>query len=303
MIINKSSILFFASVALCAGCVDAPEFDNAPKIEYEGLYFGKAPSGEDSLVVSVSFKDGDGDLGFGTGPEAVENPFHHINFFVNDNGRLLSVPSSLVLSFEGYKYKSSGKTPRSASYFIPTPEVAVKELITLASINDGFSLPPFTSPYNCFINEEAYLNEQQEPDTVFISAGGSFLIKDKSTIVDTLVRSNNPSEYFFAVVDYFYIQENPYHYNFTVDFLVKNNDGSFTEFDFRKEFCETYDGRFPVITDDARALEGTINYSMVSSGFLPTFSIKTLKLAVTIYDRASNKSNTVETPEFTLGDL
>jgi hypothetical protein len=84
---------------------------------------------------------------------------------------------------------------------------------------------------------------------------------------------------------------------------VKNNDGTFTEYDFREQFCETYDGRFPILTDKERALEGVVNYSMVSSGFLETFSIKTLKLRVTIYDRALNISNTIETPEFRLEEI
>jgi hypothetical protein len=303
MILKRNAILLVSIFVLIVGCVDPPEFDNSPKITYEGLYLGKSPNGEDSLVVSVSFKDGDGDLGFGITSNVIEPPYHQFNFFVNNGGSMLAVPSTLVQNFRGYRYKSSGKTPGRPSFYVPTPGGQVGELITLASRNDGFSLPPFTSPYLCLINEEAYIHEQQQADTVFVSGSDGYLIKDHATIVDTLVRNDDPAQYFLAVVDYFYIRENPFHYNFKVDFLIKNNDGSFTEFDFRKEFCETYDGRFPLISDDDRALEGIINYSMVSSGFFPTFSIKTMKLAITIYDKALNQSNTVETPEFRLGDL
>lgn len=303
MTFARSTILLSGTLALCIACVDAPEFDTSPRIEYEGLYFGKSPNGEDSLVVSVSFQDGDGDLGFGTGPDVLDSPYHQINFFANDNGQMRAVPSTLIQTFAGYSYKSSGKTPGNPSYFVHTPAGQVGELLTLASRNDGFSLPPFSRPYDCYINEEAYLNEQQEPDTVFIWKNDGYLIRDPLTIADTLVRNGDPSQYFYAVVDYFYIRENPYYYNFKVEFLVKNPDDSFDEYDFRKEFCETYDGRFPTITDRARALDGIINYSMVSSGFSPTFSIKTLKLAVTIYDKALNESNRVETPEFTLSEL
>lgn len=295
--------VFLSTVVLCVACVDDPEFDAGPRIEYEGLYFGKSPSGEDSLVVSLSFQDGDGDLGFGIGPEVVEAPYHPINFFVNNNGSLHAVPPILAKTFDGYHYKSSGKTPGRSSFYIPSPEIQSGELITLASRNEGFSIPPLTNPYLCLINDESYLNEQQQADTIFVSGTDGHLIKDQSTIVDTLVRNDDQSQYFFAVVDYFYLMENPYHYNFKVDFLIKDSDGSFKEFDFRKEFCETYDGRFPTITDNDRALEGIINYSMVSSGFEATFSIKTLKLVITIYDKALNESNTIETPEFTLGEL
>jgi len=303
MTLSGKKIVFLSTIVLCVGCVDPPEFDAGPRIKYEGLYFGKSPSGEDSLVVALSFQDGDGDLGFGIGPEVVKPPYHPINFFVNNNGSLHTVPSILVESFDGYHYQTSGKTPGKPSFYVSFPEIQSGELITLASRNDGFSIPPFTSPYLCLINDESYLHEQQQADTIFVSGTDGHLIKDQTTIVDTLIRSDDPTQYFLAVVDYFYINENPYHYNFKVDFLIKNNDGSFTEFDFRKEFCETYDGRFPTITDNERALDGVINYSMVSSGFETTFSIKTLKLAVTIYDKALNESNTIETPEFTLDEL
>ena len=91
--------------------------------------------------------------------------------------------------------------------------------------------------------------------------------------------------------------------------FIKNNDGTYKEFDWQKEFAnypscgETYDGRFPIMTKDLTQktpLEGTIRYAMKSTGFLILFSIKTLKLRITIQDRALHKSNTVETGDFTL---
>ena len=134
------------------------------------------------------------------------------------------------------------------------------------------TLPPFAKPYNC-VNWE-------------------------------ILRINNK-------VDTFYFQRNPYHNNINVDFLVKNNDGSFTEFDWTKEFAYpqcgiTFDGRFPVLSRDLSrnaALDGKIRYGMASTGFNVLFSIKTLKLRITIFDRSLNRSNTVETPEFTLQQI
>jgi hypothetical protein len=174
----REAFLFIVVATLLSACFDQPEFDHSPAIKYEGLYFGKSPNGEDSLVVSVSFKDGDGDLGFDSGPDALDSPYHQINFFANDNGQLFSVPSRLIQSFAGYRYKKTGKTPGDPSYYIHTPSKQVGELITLSSRSEGFSLPPFVSPFNCFVNEESYLHEQQEPDTVFIRRGDRDLIKD-----------------------------------------------------------------------------------------------------------------------------
>lgn len=134
------------------------------------------------------------------------------------------------------------------------------------------TLPPFSKPYNCVNWEILTINNQ---------------------------------------VDTFYFQRNPYHYNITVDFMIKNNDGSFTEFDWTKEFSYpqcgiTFDGRFPILSRDlsrSAALDGKIRYGMASTGFNVLFNIKTLKLRITIFDRALNRSNTVETPEFTLQQI
>ena len=207
----RSALLFVISVLVFSACFNPPEYNNVPSIEFEGVSFSKSPSGEDSLVVSVSFKDGDGDLGLSanSGPDT-ESPYHEINFFSNDNGTLYPINGIRIENFSGYTYKKAKTTPRNPSYYIE-PEKATAELITLQSRNDGFTLPTFTPPYDCFLNEESYLNERQNPDTIFIFRENSYLIKDKMTIVDTLVRNGDPNEYYFVVVDYFYIKTNPYH--------------------------------------------------------------------------------------------
>lgn len=108
------------------------------------------------------------------------------------------------------------------------------------------------------------------------------------------------------VIDTLYIELNPDHYNIYVDFLVKQADGSFEEFDFREEYCTTYDGRFPILSKDPsqkNPLEGVIRYAMQGLGFDLVFSIKTLKLRIQIQDRVLNKSNIIETPEFTLQSI
>lgn len=127
-------------------------------------------------------------------------------------------------------------------------------------------LPDYVKPFDCINWEIVYDNTSQPQDTL-----------------------------------YFELNEN--HYNIFVDFLVKQPDGSFEEFDWREEFCTTYDGRFPILAKEkdlskATPLEGTLRYAMLSTGFKFQFSIKTLKLRVQIQDRLLNKSNVIETPEF-----
>ena len=131
-------------------------------------------------------------------------------------------------------------------------------------------LPDFVQPFNC-INWE--------------------VVKEDNIVKDTL---------------YFELNEN--HHNIFIDFLVKQNDGTFVEFDWTKEFSYpncgiSFDGRFPILAKNGdlsqkNPVEGTLRYSLKSTGFKLLFSIKTLKLRVQIQDRLLNKSNVIETPEF-----
>jgi hypothetical protein len=295
-------LLFTISAAVVSACVNEPEFSAVPSIKYEDVSFAETPEGDQALVVSFSFKDGDGDVGL-DGRKDFEKPYHAINFFANDNGTLYPLSSS-YRTFTGYKLAKSGKTPSGSFYELERPEKQLGELITLQSRSEGFpSLPPYVDPYKCAANDESYLNRNGIPDTIYIYKDFRRLIKNKATIVDSLFQDGNSNEYWLAVVDYFYIQPNVGQYNFYVQFFVKNDDESFVEYDFAEHGCETYNGRFPILTDKARAIEGIVDYSMVGPGFLSTFGNKTLKLSITIYDRALNKSNTIETPEFRLQEI
>jgi len=131
---------------------------------------------------------------------------------------------------------------------------------------DFADLPDYVKPFDCLNWEITYNNSGQPTDTL-------------------------------------YFELNEDHYNIFIDFLVKQNDGSFQEFDWRTEFCTTYDGRFPILAKNkdlsvAGPLEGTLRYALLSTGFKFQFSIKTLKLRIQIQDRLLNKSNIIETPEF-----
>jgi hypothetical protein len=152
-------------------------------------------------------------------------------------------------------------------YFIANGDFITYE--TKRTNPDYDTLPAFVQPYNC-INWEVY--------------------KEDNVVKDTL-----------------YFQLNPDYYNITVEYLVKNANGTFTEFDWREAFnypnCGgTFDGRFPILFKDkpGAPLEGTIRYGMGSTGFKVLFSTKTLKLRIQIKDRALNRSNIVESNEFTL---
>jgi hypothetical protein len=236
----KQNLIGFLFISLgLGGCFTPPEFPVQPQIEFESIVFKEYGSGfdaeADSLILTIAFSDGDGDLGLAPSElECVSESICYNNkfFFLKPDGTILT-----------YKDKRT---------------------------NSAYStLPAFVKPYNC-INWE--------------------------------VSTDNTGK-----VDTFYFELNPDHYNIEVDFLVKNPDGTFTEFDWTEEFnypnCGTsFDGRFPILykEEPGTPLEGILRYSMGSIGFKALFSVKTLKLRVQIKDRALNKSNEIFTPEFTL---
>jgi hypothetical protein len=148
-------------------------------------------------------------------------------------------------------------------------------------------LPPYEYPFIC----THYTDPKQ---TTYLPAS---VVDNTFNIVETIKRSG--VEY-HGVQDMVYFEVNPDHFNITVDFLVWDGTG-FTEFDFRKEFCnQSFDGRFPPLQDDDRALEGTLSYTMTSFGFKTIFRLKRLKLRIAIKDRALHESRVIETPEFSL---
>ena len=220
---------------LMTSCFDPPQYGPIPEIEFEKIVFKDIAdqSVVDTLILSLKFKDGDGDMGLDA--SEVLEPFNDKYYYKFPDGTFIT-------------YKTKRTKP-------------------------GYdTLPKFVKPYNC-INWE---------------------VRTLNTKVDT-----------------FYFKLNPNHYNIFVDFFVQNTDGTFKEFDWQKEFTYPncgipFDGRFPRLSKDLTQktpLDGTIHYSMKSTGFLILFSIKTLRLKVTIQDRSLNKSNTIETPLFTLGGI
>jgi hypothetical protein len=61
-------------------CERAPEFSEVPTIGFESVKFGYNPFGQDSLIITINFEDGDGDLGI-TSEEAKSPPFHDATYF------------------------------------------------------------------------------------------------------------------------------------------------------------------------------------------------------------------------------
>lgn len=286
MKVLKGVILFGISMVVTA-CFDPPEFPITPEIEFEGIYFREAKTVGvmDSLVLTLSFRDGDGDLGLsGDQIEHIDPPYHDVNYF-------LATETTIDTIQKETKYL---ELPQ----FVQIPPNATGKLVTTRIAKDpkyaALKLPPYIDDHaSCLEWTYTY---------VFVDDGDKEIFDKETHNIDTvLAYPNFPKIY--VLLDTFLYKKNPYYANIEVEFLVKEN-GGYEVFDWEKEFCEiSFNQRFPVLSDKEGPLEGSLQYAMVSSGMKSIFSIKTMKLRFRIRDRDLNDSDWVETPEFTLDKI
>ena len=292
-LIKGLGLLSFLAV-ISGSCFDPPEFPVVPQIEFEKIEFVDSPTASefDSLNLYIKFKDGDGDLGFFEGTADISDPYHNAFFYQEDNGKV--EPLATISGYVG--------DDEYDLLVIPDP---LKGKLVVFRTHEKPEYNFLPSNFDCSAYE--YLGGALDPENA--SDGRRLLIESNDRpaldsqvkIVDSIQGPGGTWDY-YQIRDTLYYTPNPNHYNIEVDFLVKDPSapGGFIEFDWRKEFCTTFDGRFPVFSDKESSIDGTLRYSMTSLGFTSLFSIKTLKLRVSIKDRSLNTSNVVETREFTL---
>ena len=296
-LIKGLGLLSFILV-VAGSCFDPPEFPVVPQIEFERIEFinSQDPSEFDSLNLYLNFKDGDGDLGFTRTAMHNEDPFHSANFYQENNGQIEPLATRL------------GSIGEHSYELLLIPDPTKGHLVTYRTRKkpEYNFLPPAD---NCTgsnsLKYYEYLDGRVDPTSasdgrrIVIAAEDRAALGPSVELVDSFP-TNNPE--YYQIRDTLYFTPNPNHYNIEVDFLVKDPtapDG-FTEFDWREEYCTTFDGRFPVFSDKQSSIDGTLRYSMTSLGFTSVFSIKTIKLRVSIKDQAGHRSNVIETPEFRL---
>lgn len=296
-LINGLGLLSFLTIAL-GSCFDPSELPLEPQIQFDRVEFIDSPDASefDSLNLYLSFKDGDGDLGFNESPDHISDPYHSAFFYQENNGKI--EPLSTVPHRIGqHEYDL---------LVIPDPNKGT--LVTFRTRNKPqYSFLPAgdqctgsnSLKYYEYLDGVIVPGNASDGRRMLVQATDRAALGPSVELMDSFPRTN-PELY--QIRDTLYYTPNPNHYNIEVDFLVKDPTapGGFMEFDWREEYCTTFDGRFPVISDKENSVDGILRYSMTSLGFKSVFSIKTLKLRVTIKDRMLHTSNVIETPEFTL---
>jgi hypothetical protein len=299
--VNKF-LAFIFLMAFAASCFDQPEFSTVPQIEFENICFRKDSN---ALFLTFNFQDGDGDIGIQKvaydNNIVVDNtnaPFHPVNYFLEDGTGALQEVETNVIYIDTLRNNVLQLVPLT----ILDLDGKTGKLVTVNTRNkpNYGSLPLFDpKEINCI--DYAY----NAISPVYIRIENNSVIENKFNVQDTIVdipSTTNPANTrrYLELGDTLYFEHNPNHYTIEVDFLEKTGNNTFTEFDWRKEFCTTYDGRISQLTGNEGPIDGTLTYKIQSSGLEGIFSVKTLKLRVKIRDRAFHESNVIETPEFTL---
>lgn len=285
VVVKGLAILCFFSIML-GSCFDPPQFPSVPEIVFQKVKFCDVNNNSlpDSIIISLNFKDGDGDLGLDTqNPLYSSSPFNYANFFqTNSNGELLPITTT------------AGQLKQ------PSGEITLIDVLDIADPAKGNLVFARTRKNPLYSNLPVYSCVDYEYREFIIDERDKIVLGDSpKNIVDTIKTADAN---YLLVKDTLYIQSNPNHYNIEIDFLVETSSG-FVHYDFRKEFCTTFDGRFPILTEKNSALDGTLTYAMESRGFLILFGGKTLKLRIQVKDQALHLSNIIETPPFTLASV
>lgn len=312
-------------ITVSSSCFDPPVFPDTPTIEFESIEFREFGgfADADSLILKIRFKDGDGNLGLGqiTTPSGdfisnVDDPYHDSNFYVTEGGPIKNEIGTVTFYTDTLQ--------NGIAQFVPLLVLNRRnldgKLITYRNYANATELPtPDLSNINCqdytirnvfvFIGNTTPISQREPFDlrNYYGFSDDSRMVDDRYPIKDTIVDAFRNR--YLQLKDTLYFQFNPNHYTIEVDFYIKepnhpNADNTgFREYNWREEFCTTFDGRFSQLSDSSTPLDGVLTYNMGSAGFKFEFSVRTIKLKISIKDRQLNKSNEIFTPEFTLDKI
>lgn len=114
----KISAIIFVLSTLLSGCLSIPDYPDTPQIEFYDI--SSTPSVDqntggykDSVVISIKFKDGDGDLGYTQSEiDSLRNTSNY-NYVVNQFRKVSGeyVPYVPIEPYSGYFFQISNEKP------------------------------------------------------------------------------------------------------------------------------------------------------------------------------------------------
>jgi len=277
-LLRRLLVVVFCGPLIISSCFNPPEYPDSPEIVFKSVDFIKGGTQEDgspaadSIVLKLTFKDGDGDIGIGSLETAP--PF---------NDRWYYTKSPLqpdITQPPGYDCTGYG----NKCYYLDSRLSEFRKYVDYAdrSNTPGYdTLKPYVKPFDCTNWEVVYVDDDNDSQTAPVP-------------FDTL---------FFVL--------NQHYNNLFVEIETKTDDPAnpYETFDEKKFFTapscgiRSFYGRIPILSEDlgrSTPLEGEIRYAIPSMFYLTIFGSKTLRLKVWIEDRALHQSNVVYTRDFPL---
>lgn len=269
-----------------------PGYPDEPSIKFDKIKFIEVGdiADYDTLKFTISYKDGDSDLGLSSvNEDDFKYPYHRENFFLEDGtGDTIAVTPEFMGN-----YHVINSVPQSG--LLVTDATRQKTNYSYLPAYDANSCLNYQFSTYLYVREDLNIIDESFDIEETVNIGGQDFIRISETLL---------------------YKQNSNNYNITVKFYVFNS-GSFEEFDFFEEYCFDYNGRFPLIEDKRSGKiksgpftvnvktpwEGTLTYSMPGTSWLPIFGDRPMKLQITIKDRALHTSNTIITPEFVLSEI
>lgn len=285
----KGLVTFVLLTAVLGACFNPPEFSVVPSIRYESVVFKENPniSQKDSLILTINFQDGDGNLGLGD--KQTDEPFHATTYFLANDGDTIPIGT-----FSPYS---------DLQEMLYIPKGVTGTIVTKRFRDDNAEYQGMFPQYVC-----PFINTRYEVDSIYVLEENRQIFDPTKVRLYRTMLGGTGAPDIYVLLDTFAIRANPHHFNIKVDFLIKeivNGQETFKPFNWKNScgFGQDFSARFPILSDNDSPLEGTLRYGMGTVGFHPLFDGKTLKLRVRIWDRDLNVSNVIETPQFTLQDI
>lgn len=277
---------------MLSGCFDKDIFPDIPNIAFENIVFYDGVN-TDSLVLSFSFEDGNGDIGIIDGQDILP-PFHEFDVYIDSRDSVITesnidqaVPPVYLAPLITQNFTLIGV---SGNNLIVDPSDS--DFPILAFDRRLFSEDLADVPFECpgLANQDGNFLSGTTL-TPYVFAGNS-----------SLTPSTDPQR-INSTIPVLRVES---HYNFIIEFQKKVGE-SFVPLNYQQIFqnplCDVgiFNGRIPLY--DPEGNSGTITYAMQSTQFKGAFVDDIIRAKFYVYDRAGNKSNEAFTPEFVLFDI
>jgi len=178
-------LLSMVSLVALISCFESEDFPSVPQIQFESVRYVDDTAGVDSLVLSFSFQDGDGDVGL----SAVDilPPFQIYDFVVDaeDDVVTFNQESVQLPLFRAPAFLDESRTACGSLFCYFPPAVG----------DPVFSETDNRPPYSC-LDYEIFSDDEDNSDTLYVVRNEFH----SNFHVDFLKKSFNESE--FAVIDF-----------------------------------------------------------------------------------------------------